>query len=94
MYQKKPFIMFLPDSEDSNINKLYNSNYYKLIRDLKEGKIDFMNKYFTVNQTVDKIISYINNNFKIENELFDFYQSFNLTCGNNTSKFINYLENL
>ena len=94
MYQKKPFIMFLPDSEDSNINKLYDSNYYKLIRDLKEGKIDFMNKYFTVNQTVDKIISYINNNFKIENELFDFYQSFNLTCGNNTSKFINYLENL
>jgi CDP-glycerol glycerophosphotransferase (TagB/SpsB family) len=94
MYQKKPFIMFLPDSEDPNINKLYNSNYFTLVRDLKEGKIDFMNKYFTVNQTVFKIINYINNNLKIENELFEFYQSFNLTCGNNTNKFINYLENL
>ena len=94
MYQKKPFIMFIPDSEDPNINKLYNSDYFHLIRDLKEGKIDFMNKYFTINQTVYKIINYIEIDFNIEKEMIEFYQSFNLTCENNTKKFINYLENL
>ena len=53
-----------------------------------------MNKYFTINQTVYKIINYIENDFTIEKEMIEFYQSFNLTCENNTKKFINYLENL
>ena len=30
----------------------------------------------------------------MENDLIDFYNSFNLTCGNNTMKFINYLEDI
>ena len=94
IYQNKPFVMFIPDSEDPNIGKLYSHDYFQLIKDLKQGKIDFMNKYFTINQTVFRIIDYINNDFNIETDLLDFYKSFNLTCGNNTMKFINYLENL
>ena len=94
MYQKKPFVMFIPDSNDPNIDSFYIQNYYELIKNLKEGSIDFMNKYFSINQVVDKIIYYINNNFKVEKDINDFYKSFNLTCGNNTIKFINYLENL
>ena len=94
IYQNKPFVMFIPDSEDPNIGKLYSQDYFQLIKDLKQGKIDFMNKYFTINQTVFRIIDYINNDFNIETDLLDFYKSFNLTCGNNTMKFINYLENL
>ena len=94
MYQKKPFVMFIPDSDDPNIDSFYIQDYYDLIKKLKEGSIVFMNKYFSINQVVDKIIYYINNNFKVEQNIIDFYKSFNLTCGNNTNKFINYLENL
>ena len=94
IYLNKPFIMFIPDSEDPNINKYYSKEYFNLIKNLKDGSIEFMNKYFCINQVVDKIIYYINNNFELENNLIDFYNSFNLTCGNNTMKFINYLEDI
>ena len=94
MYQNKPFVMFIPDSKITQINNQYNLDYFNLIKDLKEGKIEFKNKFFNVNKAVHKIIYYIENDFKIENDLSDFYKSFNLTCGNNTLKFINYLENL
>lgn len=94
IYQNKPFVMFIPDSEDPNINKLYSAEYINLLKDLKENKIDFSNKYFDIIQVVNKIIYYIINDFKIETNLNKFYESFNLTCGNNTIKFINYLENL
>ena len=94
IYLNKPFIMFIPDSEDPNINKYYSKEYFNLIKNLKDGSIEFMNKYFCINQVVDKIIYYINNDFKLENNLIDFYNSFNLTCGNNTMKFINYLQNI
>ena len=94
IYQNKPFVMFIPDSEYSQINNSYNLEYFNLIKDLKEGKIFFKNKFFDINKAVQKIIYYIENNFTVENDLFEFYQSFNLSCGNNTFKFINYLENL
>ena len=94
MYQNKPFVMFIPDSKITQINNQYNLDYFNLIKDLKEGKIEFKNKFFNVNKAVHKIIYYIENDFRIENDLSDFYKSFNLTCGNNTLKFINYLENL
>ena len=94
IYQNKPFVMFIPDSEDPTINKLYNWEYIKLIKDLKGGLIDFRNIFFSINQVVNKIKYYINNDFKVEENLNEFYENFNLTCGNNTIKFINYLENL
>ena len=94
IYQQKPFVMFIPDSEDLEVNNLYNSEYIKLIKDLKDGLIDFRNKFFSINQVVNKIKYYIDNSFKVEESLNKFYESFNLTCENNTIKFINYLESL
>ena len=94
IYLNKPYIMFIPDGEDPNITIYYNKDYSNLIKSLKEDSIQFMNKFFDINQVVDKIIYYINNEFKLENNLIEFYRSFNLSCGNNTMKFINYLENL
>ena len=94
IYQKKPYIMYIPDSEDPNIDIFYDKDYFNLIKRLKDGSVFFMNKYFSINHVVDKIIYYINNDFNLEQNLTDFYDSFNLTCENNTMKFINYLENL
>ena len=94
IYQKKPYIMYVPDSEDPNINIFYDKDYFNLIKRLKDGSVHFMNKFFSINKVVDKIIYYINNDFNLEQNLIYFYNSFNLTCGNNTMKFINYLENL
>ena len=94
IYLNKPYIMFIPDSEELNINKYYSQEYVNLIKGLKDGSIDFMNKFFGINQVLDKILYYINNDFQIEQSLVEFYKSFNLKCGNNTMKFINYLENL
>ena len=94
IYQKKPYVMFIPDADDQNIEKIYNKEYYNLIMKFKEGSISFMNEYLNINQVVNKIINYIDNNFKIEKNLSEFYNNFNFTCGNNTMKFINYLENL
>lgn len=94
IYLNKPFVMYIPDGNDNSINKFYKENYINLINALKNGTIDFMNKYFDINQTVDKIIYYINNNYQLDEKLIEFYKTFNLTCGNNTMKFINYLEYL
>ena len=94
MYQNKPFVMFIPDSQDPNISKYYDKDYFNLIKGLKDGSIDFMNKFFDINLAVDKIIYYINNDFQLENNLVQFYNSFNFMCGNNTLKFINYLKNI
>ena len=52
------------------------------------------NKCNTVEETVDKIIFYIKNNFKIDNKLINFYKNFNFTVDNNIEKFITYLEKL
>ena len=95
MYQKKPYIMFIPDIDDPNIDKYYSKEYSELINALKLDKFEFLNKCYNINQAIDKIIYYyIKNGFQIESKLNDFYESFNLTCGNNTMKFINYLENI
>ena len=94
MYQNKPYVMFIPDAEEINIQNIYNSEYFNLIKKFKEGSISFMNEYLDIKQVVNKIIYYIDNNFSIDKNLSDFYKSFNFNCGNNTMKFINYLESL
>ena len=94
IYLNKPYVMFIPDADDQNIEKIYNQEYYNLITKFKEGSISFMNEYLNINQVVNKIINYINNNFNVEKNLSEFYNKFNFTCGNNTMKFINYLDNL
>ena len=89
IYRKKPYIIYIPDSNDPNIKDIYKQDYYYLIESMKNGTINFENKYFNINETVEKIIYYINNNFKLEKKLEKYYESFEFKTGNNIDKFIN-----
>ena len=94
IFRNKPFIIYVPDSEDNNLKKLYNETYFDIINGLKNGSINFENKYFNINEVIKKIIYYINNNFQLEIKLKMFYNSFNLIGGKNTINLINFLKNL
>ena len=93
IYQRKPYIIFIPDSEDKNIKNIYNEGYYDIINGLKNGSIDFQNKYFKLDEVINKTLSYIKNGFLIDLKLSNFYDSFEFKCKNNTKTFINYLIN-
>ena len=90
MYRKKPFIIFIPDGDDPQIENLYSKRYYELIQSIKNGTLKFENKYFTINETVNKIIYYINNNFYLDIKLQKFYDSFELKNEACINHFINY----
>ena len=95
IYQRKPVIIYIPDSEDPTIKDKYDENYFNIINGLKNGTIYFENKFFKVEEVINKIIYYINNNFEIESNIKTFYDSFELKCEKNiTQEFINYVENL
>jgi len=94
MYRRKPFIIYIPDANDSNIKNIYKEDYIQLIDALQNGTFYFENKFFDIKSTIEKIIYYIKNNFMIENNLMKFYDSFNLKQGPSTNTFINYLINL
>ena len=94
IYQYKPYIMFIPDADDPNIKYAYTKDYYEIIDSLKNGTLYFKNKFFTINETINKIIYYINNDFKIESYLKKFYDDFDFNCKNNTKSLINHLINI
>ena len=56
---------------------------------MKNNKIKFENKFFTVEETINKIIYYINNNFALE-KIKKFYDSFKFKYENNKNKFKRY----
>ena len=70
IYQKKPYIIFIPDSEDPNIKKEYNQGYYDIINGLKNGSIYFENKFLNITQAIKKVKYYIKNDFLIEPNLY------------------------
>ena len=92
--RKKPFIIYIPDCEDPNLYQIYNINYYNIINNLKNGSRKFENIFFDIKSTVNKIIYYINNNFKLDLKLKQFYEQFNFIGGNNTNNFIKYVKNI
>ena len=94
MVKNKPYIIYIPDANDPNLDNIYDEYYYKLINDLKNGNIKFLNRFFNINETINKIIYYIVNKFKLEENMQKFYKKFNLNGHNNTKKFIEYLTNL
>ena len=94
MYRKKPFIIFIPDSDDNNIKDLYDDDYFNVINGLKNDSIPFVNKFFTVKDTIKTIIHYIKTNFNLDLKLKKFYKTFNLNHTNNINYFIQYLESL
>jgi CDP-glycerol glycerophosphotransferase (TagB/SpsB family) len=89
--RKKPYIIYIPDSEDINLQNIYSDSYYDKIKLLKNGSI-FKNRFFKAKDTIDKIIYYINNNFVLEPEMKHFYKYINLNKGKNIDNFINYLK--
>ena len=94
IYRNKPYIIFIPDSNYTNIKDNYNKDYIQLIKDMKEGKINFKNIYFSINNTIKKIIYYINKDFQLEKSLKIFYDNFGFKRENSTNKFIKYLIKL
>ena len=94
VYQMKPIIIYIPDSEDRHIKDKYDDDYYNFINSMKNGTIQFENKCNTTEQVINKIINYIDNNFELESNVKEFYDTFEFKCGNNTQSFINYIENL
>ena len=94
IYKRKPFIIFIPDSNDPQIKDNYVRNYYDLIQCLKNGTIEFENKYFNIKETVNKIIFYINNNFCLDQKLSIFYDNLGIKSDNNINKFIDYITNV
>ena len=94
MYRKKPFIIYVPDGNDPTLRTIYKPDYYYLIEAMKNGTIYFENKFFSINETIEKIIFYVINNFKLDEKLERFYQLFNFKMEKSINKFIEYLVNL
>jgi hypothetical protein len=94
IYRRKPFIIYIPDAYDTEIKNIYERTYYEVIESLKNGTIYFENKYFGIEEVVNKIKYYIDNNFKLELQLEKFYDRFQLRKGNNTNEFIKYITSI
>ena len=93
IFRKKPFIIFIPDSEDLDLQSIYSKSYYDKINYLKYDSF-FENRYFKIKDTVDKILFYINNHFELDSKMIKFYNYINLKNENNIDNFIQYLNNL
>ena len=94
MYRRKPFIIYIPDGNDPQIEFIYKKEYYDLIQLMKNGTIYFENIFLDINQAINKIIFYINNNYNLELKMMNFYDSFGFKRENSSYKFINYLKYL
>ena len=92
IYRRKPFIIYVPDSNDKKVKDMYDEDYIYLIDSMNKGLYNLKNQCYNVNQTVEKIIYYINNNFELDSTLIKFYKNFGFKNGNNIEKFINYLN--
>ena len=94
VYRRKPYIFYIPDIDDPELENLYKIEYVEYFKKLKNGKIKLENLFFNVQDVINKIIFYINNDFILEENIKSFYDSFEIKQGNNTEKLINYLVNL
>ena len=91
IYRKKPYIIYIPDAEDPNINKIYKNNTYEVINKFKTNNFKFENVYFDIESVVNKTKFYIDNSFKLEPKIKQFYDTFKFKNENATIEFINYL---
>ena len=91
--EKSHKIIFIPDSEDVDLQNIYSKSYYDKINYLKNGSF-FENRFTKVKIVVNKIIYYINNNFELDLKMENFYDYINLKSENNINNFIQYLKSL
>ena len=90
IFRKKPYIIYIPDAKDKSINKIYKHVSYDVIKDFISNKFQFENVFFDLNSTINKIIYYIDNKFKLDRNLSKFYEEFNFK-NESINDFINYL---
>ena len=65
-----------------------------MIELLKNDTIKFYNKLIELNEAINKIIYYIDNNFQLKPRMINFYDKLGFKYDNNINKFISYLKNL
>ena len=94
MYRNKTFVIYFPDFDEPNIDIIYTQNYSYVIRTMKKNQFGFKNVYFNINETVNKIIHYVKNNFTLEKELKKLYHNFIPKREKSIPKFIKYLKML
>ena len=94
MYRKKPFIIFIPDSDEKNLTELYDEDYTNIINGFKNDSIKFENKFLNSKDAIKKIIYYIKNNFHLDLKLKILYKQFNFNYTNSINSFISYLKSL
>ena len=92
--RKKPYVMYIPDANDPNLKDIYIQGYYDIINGFKNGTTYFKNIFYDIEKAVDKVVYYIKNNFILDDELIQFYKELNLSGGNNTMAFVEYVKNL
>ena len=93
IFRKKPYIIYIPDACDKDLKKIYKPINYDAINKFKSNEFQFENVFFDINKTVNKIIYYIDNGFKLDNNLLRFYEEFNFP-NETLNNFIDYLLKL
>ena len=91
IYRRKPYIIYIPDINDPHISTKYEDNNYIIIKKFQSNEFEFENIYFDINTTVNRINYYINNKFKLDNNLKIFYKQFNFKKGSIINEFIDFL---
>ena len=91
IYRMKPYIIYIPDGKDSFIKQNYLDFCYKIIKNFKSNDFRFENVYFDIKSTINKINYYIDNDFKLDTKLREFYEEFNFTRAPIINEFIDYL---
>ena len=94
IYRGKPYIIFIPDANDSKINQKYKNFCYDIINNFKKNNFGLENVFFDIDSTVNKIIYYINNNFELDIKLKKLYEEFNFKKGFFLNDFIDNLLKL
>jgi hypothetical protein len=94
IYRRKPYIIFIPDSNDPIIKTNYLERCYEIIKNFENNEFAFENIYFDLNSTIDKVNYYINNQFQLDTKLESFYDDFNFKSETIINDFINYILKL
>ena len=61
---------------------------------MKNGAIDFGNKFYNIDLVVNKIIFYIKNNFQLKEKLKIFYNNLNMNQKDNIYTSKKYIKNI
>lgn len=91
IYRRKPYIIYIPDINDPHISTKYEDNNYIIIKKFQSNEFEFENIYLDINSTINRINYYINNKFKLDNNLKVFYRQFNFKKGSIINEFIDFL---